>query len=234
MEECYLVYQHINKINGKQYVGITKRKPEECWGLNGQKYSTSPKFYTAIQKYGWDNFEHNILETNLTKDEACEKEQYYIKKFNSLSPNGYNLTTGGEMTIMSEEARQKLSNSMKNNTNGAHPCSEETKEKIRLALKGKKFTEEHKQHISEAKRGKSTGSCSEEKRQHIIAAKKDKKPVYCVELNIVYESIQEYARQLNLYATNISKVCKGQRLKTTGGYHFQYATEEQIHILLNA
>ena len=46
--------------------------------------------------------------------------------------------------------------------------------------------------------------------------------------------MEECARQLNLYATNISKVCKEQRLKTTGGYHFQYATEEQIHILLNA
>lgn len=74
MEECYLVYQYINKIDGNQYIGITKRKPEERWGLNGQKYSTSPKFYEAIQKYDWNNFEHKILETNLTKDEACEKE----------------------------------------------------------------------------------------------------------------------------------------------------------------
>ena len=230
MGKEYLVYQHINKINNKVYVGITSRTPEERWGKNGRNYSTSPKFYAAINKYGWDNFEHRILETHLSKEEACLKEQYYIVKFNSLSPNGYNLTTGGEMTEMSEEARKKLSKSMMGNKNGlGHKCSEEKKRKISEAQKGRTFTEEHKRHISEAKKSKGTGPCSEEKRQHIIAAKKDKKPVYCIETDTVYESIQECARQLHLQATLICKVCKG-KAKTTGGHHFQYYT----HTLLNA
>ena len=116
------------------------------------------------------------------------------------------------------------------NKNGlGHKCSEEKKRKISEAQKGRHFTEEHKQHISDAKKGKSTGPCSEEKRQHIIAAKKDKKPVYCIEIETIYESIQECSRQLNLQATLICKVCKG-KAKTTGGYHFQYYT----HTLLNA
>ena len=51
----YTVYQHKNKINGKRYFGITSRKPEERWGYNGRNYKSSPHFYSAIQKYGWDN-----------------------------------------------------------------------------------------------------------------------------------------------------------------------------------
>lgn len=230
IDKEYLVYLHINKINNKKYVGITSRTPAERWGKNGSKYSTSPKFYAAINKYGWNNFEHKILETKLSKEEACLKEQYYIQKFNSLSPNGYNLTTGGEITEVSDEARKKISKSMMGNKNGlGHKCSEETRKKISDAQKGKTFTEEHKRHISEAKKGKSTSSCSEEKRQHIIASKKDKKAVYCIETDTVYESIQECARQLGLRATLICKVCKG-KAKTTGGYHFQYYT----HTLINA
>ena len=104
----YTVYQHKNKINNKIYIGITSRKPEDRWGSNGNNYKTSPYFYAAIQKYGWDNFEHNILYTNLTKEEACLKEQELIKYFNSMNREyGYNQTSGGEMCIMSPEVRKK-------------------------------------------------------------------------------------------------------------------------------
>ena len=75
MNPLYTVYQHKNKINGKVYIGITMQEPEKRWGVNGRNYKSSPHFYSAIQKYGWDNFEHNILFTNLTKEEACLKEQ---------------------------------------------------------------------------------------------------------------------------------------------------------------
>ena len=75
MNPLYTVYQHKNKINGKVYIGITMQEPEKRWGVNGRNYKSSPHFYSAIQKYGWDNFEHNILYTNLTKEEACLKEQ---------------------------------------------------------------------------------------------------------------------------------------------------------------
>ncbi len=67
----YIVYQHKNKINGKIYIGITMQEPEKRWGSNGCNYKSSPHFYAAIKKYGWDNFEHNILFTNLTKKQAC-------------------------------------------------------------------------------------------------------------------------------------------------------------------
>ena len=57
----YCVYQHTNKINGKIYIGITCQKPEKRWGSQGRKYEECPYFWKAIQKYGWENFEHKIL-----------------------------------------------------------------------------------------------------------------------------------------------------------------------------
>lgn len=47
---------HKNKINNKVYIGQTHQTLKERWGKNGSGYRTSPHFYHAIQKYGWDNF----------------------------------------------------------------------------------------------------------------------------------------------------------------------------------
>lgn len=218
----YIVYQHKNKINGKIYIGITSRVPEKRWGRNGSNYKTSPYFYNAIQKYGWDNFEHNILYTNLTKEQACQKEQELIQYFHSMDRNfGYNSTSGGEMFIMNSETKNKISNKLKGNTNGlGHPCSEEKKQKISKAQKGKKLTEEHKQKLSEAAKQRHV-PCSEQKRKTLSQNYPNKKPVYCLELNTVFESVQECSRQLDIPATNISKLCNG-RGKTLKGYHLSY------------
>lgn len=204
------------------------QEPEKRWGANGCNYKSSPHFYAAIQKYGWDNFEHDILYTDYTREEACSMEKYLIKKYNSMDRNfGYNSTSGGESFIMNEETKQKISQSMMGNKNGlGHPCSEEKKKKISEAQKGRKFTEEHKKKLSEAAKKRHT-PCSEQTRENIRKAS-HKKPVYCQELDTVYESVQECARQLNLYPSAISKVCQG-KLKTTGGYHLSYYTDDTIN-----
>ena len=218
----YIVYQHKNKINGKIYIGITSRKPEERWGSNGCNYKTSPHFYSAIQKYGWDNFEHNILFTNLTKEQACLKEQELIKEFNSMNREyGYNSTSGGEIFTMNEETKQKISQSMMGNKNGlGHVCTEEKKQKISEAQKGRKFTEEHKQKLSDAAKNRHV-PCSEEKKKTLSQNYPHKKQVYCEELDMIYESVQECSKQLGIPATNISKLCNG-RGKTLKGYHLRY------------
>ena len=217
----YTVYQHKNKINGKVYIGITSQKLERRWGSQGCNYKSSPHFYSAIQKYGWDNFEHNILFTDLTKEQACLKEQELIKEYNSMNREfGYNSTSGGDIFTMNEETKQKISQAMIGNQNGlGHSCSEEKKEKISNAQKGRKFTEEHKQKLSEAAKNRHV-PCSEEKKQ-ILKEKSHKKSVYCEELDKIFESVQECSRQLGIPATNISKLCNG-RGKTLKGYHLRY------------
>ena len=216
----YTVYQHKNKINGKVYIGITSQKPEQRW-RNGEGYKSSPHFYSAIQKYGWDNFEHNILFVELTKEQACLKEQELIKEFNSMNREyGYNSTSGGDIFVMNKETKQKISQALMGNQNNlGHSCSEEKKKKISEAQKGREFTEEHKQKLSEAAKNRHV-PCSEEKKQ-TLKEKSHKKPVYCEELNKVFESVQECGRQLGIPATNITKLCNG-RGKTLKGYHLRY------------
>lgn len=60
----YCLYYHENKINHKKYVGVTHMEPEKRWGPDGSKYKECPYFWKAIQKYGWDAFNHVIYLTN--------------------------------------------------------------------------------------------------------------------------------------------------------------------------
>lgn len=217
----YTVYQHKNKINEKIYIGITMQEPNKRWGLNGVNYKSSPHFFAAIQKYGWDNFEHNILFTNLTKEEACKKEQELIEFYNSMDRNfGYNSTSGGETFIMNKETKEKISQALKGNKNGLGKSCTEEKKKISEAQKGREFSEEHKRKLSKAAQRRHT-PCSEEKKEKLSKNYLNKKPVYCEELNQVFESVQECSRQLDIPATNISKICRGKG-KTAKGYHFKY------------
>jgi hypothetical protein len=93
----YCVYLHTNKINGKKYFGITCLKPEKRWN-SGKGYSTKqPRLYSAIKKYGWNNFAHEVLFDGLTKDQAIELEIKLIKEYNTTNVAfGYNNTIGGE------------------------------------------------------------------------------------------------------------------------------------------
>lgn len=218
----YTVYQHKNKINGKIYFGITSRKVEERWGIKGNNYKSTPHFYAAIQKYGWDNFEHNILYQNLTKEEACKLEKDLISEYQTQNRNfGYNILEGGQASVLPPEVRQKMSQSMMGNKNGlGHPCSEEKKKKISDSQKGRQFSEEHKKKLSKAAKNRHV-PCSQEKKEKLSQNYPKQKQIYCVETDTIYRSVQECARQLNLYATNVSKVCRGIH-KTTGGYHLRY------------
>ena len=222
MNNNYTVYIHNNKINNKKYIGITKQQPKNRWGRNGCNYKESPHFWNAIQKYGWINFDHIIFKINLTKEEACALEKELILQYKTQEHEfGYNIFEGGQCPSIPKETRNKMSQSMKGNKNGlGKKCSEEKKLKISLAQKGRKLTEEHKQKLSMAKKGKSHNPPSEETRKK-ISNSHEKNKVICIETNIIYESIQDCARQLGLYATNVCKCCK-HKIKTTGGYHFEY------------
>lgn len=97
IERPYTVYKHTNKENGKVYVGITRRTPERRWQRGAGYVGTL--FGNAIRKYGWDNFEHEIIATSLTKNEACSMEIELIAKHRSNEYEyGYNKSCGGETT----------------------------------------------------------------------------------------------------------------------------------------
>lgn len=113
-DRIWFVYKHINKINGKIYIGITReKKPENRW-KNGLGYKHSSHFWAAIQKYGWNNFNHEVVASGLTEQEACYMEIDLIKKYKSNNNQfGYNIAEGGSAPKWTEES--KLKNSGANN-----------------------------------------------------------------------------------------------------------------------
>ncbi len=96
MDSVWSVYKHTNKINGKVYIGITHLLPENRW-MNGKGYQNQV-FGRAISKYGWENFEHEILYHNLTQQEAEAKEIETISFYKSNDRDfGYNVSSGGNI-----------------------------------------------------------------------------------------------------------------------------------------
>ena len=93
-KRTYEVYKH-ETPNGKVYIGITKQTHELRW-QGGNGYRDQKYFWNAIKKYGWDKIKHEVIEKGLSLEEACEKEQYYIKCYKSTNRKyGYNISEGG-------------------------------------------------------------------------------------------------------------------------------------------
>lgn len=246
-DRIYKVYMHINMKNRKIYIGITKRSLKKRFGYNGNGYRNCKLFYKAIQKYGWNNFRHEIVLQNLTKDEAEMFEIAMIKYYNSnKSKFGYNIQNGG-------------------NTIGR--IAQSTKNKISKAHKGVKLSEEHKRHIGENNPDKKEVICIETKEifnsitlaskyfnipvTTIVAICKNKrhsandthfaylkdylenkekyihlkkyinKNVICLNTGKIYNSAKEASYLLNVNTTSIRMCCKG-RYKCAGGYNWMY------------
>ena len=107
------IYLHKNKINGLCYVGQTSKTLAQRWGRSGGNYK-GQKFYDAIEEFGWDNFEHIILEDNIkTAMEADKAERKWIAYYNSYE-NGYNENPGGGGSFnFSKEAKEKIGKATK-------------------------------------------------------------------------------------------------------------------------
>lgn len=201
----FTVYCHTNKINGKKYVGITGQKPELRW-KNGQGYQTHPHFYSAIKKYGWHNFLHEILYTQLTKEEAEGMERKLIAEYNSSDPKfGYNKTLGGDGCFeMSEEVRAKMGKSRK-----GKKMSPEFVEKNRIS------------HLGQPAWNKGIPWSDEMK------AKCGGKSVTCIETGKSYRTAHEAAKENGIDFSSVCKCCRGKK-KTCGGYHWKWAEDKSL------
>ena len=244
----YCVYMHTNKINGKKYVGQTCNSTTNRWH-RGKGYKKCTYFWNAIQKYGWDNFEHEIIASNLTKEEADNFEKLLIRKLDLTNKEkGYNLRSGGSHGEHSEETKQKLREASLSKT-----VSKETREKISKATKGennpfygKKHTEDTKEKIRLSHIGVMTGSqnpnfngrcCTEEWRKKQSESHRGQnsgkdnygaKSVTQYDKNYnticVWDCIQDAANNLKINQAHIVSCCKGRR-KTTGGFIWKYTIQ---------
>lgn len=107
MKNKYIVYMIENLVNHKKYIGITKRNPK----IRFREHFSNQKelLFKAKEKYGIKNFSFIIIEENISEDEVSQKEKDYIIKYNTLIPNGYNLSKGGITNkSISEKGKQRL------------------------------------------------------------------------------------------------------------------------------
>lgn len=136
----YSIYKVVNKFNGKVYIGFDSnwptRKNEHQYNLNKRQQT----FYCALRKYGWENFEWEVIYQSKDGKHCLNvMENYFIEIYDSYK-NGYNETLGGEGSlgrILSEKTKNKISHKLKNK-----PKKQEHVLKMSETRKGKKPSQE--------------------------------------------------------------------------------------------
>jgi group I intron endonuclease len=188
----YLVYKHTNKVNGLVYIGITCQKPEKRWD-KGRGYKPAKDangnekplyFWNAINKYGWDGFDHLILVRGLTKEEAEWLEIQLIAAYDSTDPNkGYNLTKGG------------------GGANG-YKRTKASRRKQSESISGEKHHMYGKHHTEEALIKMRENHADLKGKKSVLS-----KTIICITTRQVYYGAYEAERATGVAQQNISKVC---------------------------
>lgn len=178
----YIVYAHINKSNGKLYIGITCQPPEHRWGRNGNRYKGCDRFYKAIQHYGWKNFNHEIWKKDLSFKQACYWEQFYIQRYKTNDgDHGYNLTSGGqEYSKHSDETKLKMSHKAKGSGNSQF---------------GKRHSKDHCEKISDGCKEFFQKRTDEDKLE--FCRKNSRYKYKLVEDNIIFDSLADAIHYLH-------------------------------------
>lgn len=240
-ERKWCVYIHINMINNKVYIGQTCQTPKERW-RDGLGYNRQPAMSRAIEKYGWDNFLHIVLQNNLTELEAKEKEKELIQYFRSNNKDyGYNLTDGGEGSaghVTSEEAKHRISQTLKHiyKNKEKHPMfgknhSEQSKQRISEVQK-QRWTNEARKELSEKQKERFSNPentpwygkhLSEETKRKIAIFRSvsvvqlDKNNFFISE----YDSIKEASETTGVQPASIGRCCRNKQ-KTACGFRWMY------------
>lgn len=184
-----IIYKATNKVSGKKYIGQTGRDLSDRIKQHCLDSSPCLAFSRAIKKYKLESFEWVILYETDDPFTLNFMENYYIAKYDTLAPNGYNLNTGGGKSfIVSDETRRRMSESAKkvpsavkqqnalgNRNRLGKKASDETKHKMSVSHKGKILSDETKQKISTANKGRKRKPFSEETKRKMSVAQRGNK-----------------------------------------------------------
>ena len=225
----HYIYKVTNKINGKIYIGQTnnfeKRKREHLL----DKRTNHQAFKRALNKYGFDGFDWEIIDKCETKEEINKKEKYYINYYNSKVPNGYNIANGGE-----GGSNWNLQPIVMLNLNGEFikkydyitQCENETglnHSTISACCKGKHLR--YKDYIFMYEKDYLKNG----PRKYIKLEKCRKKKINKYDLNgnyiCSYNSVTEASIDNDIERTNISS-CLIKKIKSSGGFIWTYENEE--------
>lgn len=210
----------ITNPRGKVYIGSTidfKRRASQYKNLNCKRQT---KIHRSLLKYGFDNHKMEVIEY-CDKDNRCEREIYYGNKFNVLSDKGLNccLPKIGDSISHSNETRNKISKA-----NKGRVLSDNSKNKIRYANIGKKASLESRLKMRQSHLAKEksiylsiSNKLKGRKRSSLFCKKASErlfKPILCLNYGIFYSSIKECAFYNDIkYSTLVSSLNRGSSKK---------------------
>jgi len=225
------IYLTTNLENEKQYVGSHEGNSNDNYLGSGVLISK------AIKKYGNKNFKRTILKECLPENNLILEEKY-INEYNTLIPNGYNISPTGGLNgggKHSEETKKKISKSSigKPPTRKGVKLSDETKEKLRKVQLGRTHSNKTKEKISMSKKGQDSPrkgvKLSEETKKKISESKR-KNPVKVV--NHTPEGLERIREAMKTRIVSeetkkkISESKKGVTTKWKGHHHSEETKEK--------
>ena len=173
------IYLIIDLTNWKKYVGQHHYHLEK---LDSNYHGSGVLWTKVLKKRPKELIKEEYIKTCYSEEEMNSDEQYYIEVFDTLYPNGYNLTEGGDGGVRCDETRRKMSISRKGkpSPNKGVPMSEEQKKKLSESHKGKLHSEETKKKMSISRKGRTSPNkgktMSEETKKKISESLKGRTP----------------------------------------------------------
>ena len=227
----HVIYQIINKCNRMRYVGQTKdynkrvsRHKRASININDAQYNLP--LYRAIRKYGWGNFIVGVL-LKCEDFEANRYEQHYIKNYNSLYPEGYNLESGGSKNkVFSKLALEKMSKAQLkrfSNPNEREKLRQSQLKRLEIPEERKKLGELHEFNKFRMRDASTKLYQDPDSQLKISLAKGGKKFNVYKNDNIIrtYINQMECSRDLHISCGNIWS-CLHNRRKQANGYTFKF------------
>jgi group I intron endonuclease len=226
-----IVYLVTNAVNGKRYVGKTKRDLEKRWRehvTHSHGGSDEMALYRALQKHGAESFELSVLEECADEDALDEAERKWIRELGTFRRE-YNMTEGGDGLKgyrHTEATKRKMSESHRGKT-----LSPETIEKIRKTNTGQKRSDEAREKMRQAAIGRGH---SEEAREKISEAlrKRERDTKKVVQLRdgvplAIFFSAKDAAEHVWGSHCHIREVCLGTtNRRSHRGFEWAYLREE--------
>ena len=224
------IYMLTCKISKHRYIGQSQNITRRLWEHKSQRNAPRLPISRAIKKYGWENFECEVLEY-CPAEELNEKEIYYIEL---LKPE-YNVSKGGEQGMRgyhhSPETKEKLKVAATKQWQGKTPEEKAyviTHQLTHHSKKGDTLTDSAKEKLREVNLGKKQSEETKTKRSikmkvSMLGNQNGNKTVRCVETGEIFQSIKCAATDKSINAHEITAVLRGWRnRKTAGGYHWEY------------
>ena len=220
-DKTYSVYRH-TAPDGKVYIGISSMELKKRWD-SGRGYKNNSYFTRSIEKYGWANFKHEVIYTDLSEDVAKEKEIELIAKHKSNERKyGFNISSGGESHAgikISEWHKQQISKASKGRI-----VSVETRSKLSVASRRVWNNKEHVDRMRELNLGANNHQYGV-KRTDEEKLQRGAKPVIQKDMNgnlvNMFISIHQAGDITHIARDSIKKACNG-IFKQAGGYLWEY------------